>query len=140
MSAYLTDLPRVFREAAHHHELYGLVQGDYAPLPFTPASATCMAGSIHLACTGNPFETNELAAAAVRFASLHMAGEAPLTDGQPDYIDHIAAWNDQPERTVVDVVARLLRLALEAELEACAPSSSCSCATRRHELRSAVAA
>jgi len=115
MSAYLTDLPGVFRASALHIQAHGLHKGDYAPLAFTPASPACMPGAIRLVCTGSPFESNKVAESAICFASRNMAGVAPETDGQPDYIEHLAEWNDAPERTAADVVARLLRLARDAE-------------------------
>jgi hypothetical protein len=76
-----------------------------------------MVGAIHLSCTGSPFSTNELANAAIRFASRNMPGEVPVDSVTllPDPVEHLARWNDDEAGSSAAVVARLLRLALDAE-------------------------
>lgn len=121
MTAYLTDLPRVFRASAEHIQTYGCYRGAFAPVGAGPNSPTCMAGAINLTCSGTPFpmleEPNELAAAAISFASRYMPGEVPVDSvtGLPDPVEHVARWNDDEAGSAAAVVARLLRLALDAE-------------------------
>lgn len=124
-----TQLADTFRRAATHIGTYGHAKDAFCaadtdqfgrpryastPHQFRP---TCMAGAIQTVCTGQPDWSTELSQAAIQFASEHMDGEPPLTDGEPDYVEHIAAWNDAPNRTSADVIARLWRLSLEAELQ-----------------------
>lgn len=114
----LSDLPQVFRSAAMRIQTHGCYRGEFAPADAWPDCPTCMVGAILLVTTGSPFRSSELADMAIRFASQHMTGSVPETDGEPDYVEHLAAWNDSPERTAGQVVARLRRLALDAEQEA----------------------
>jgi hypothetical protein len=127
MTAYLTDFPPVFRAAAEHVQTHGHIKGWFCAPGIdidsvTPINSrpTCIAGAIQLSCTGNPLESNELSQAAIRFASSHMAGDVPVDSetGEPDFTEHLADWNDTHGRTAAEVVARLLRLALDAEQEA----------------------
>lgn len=116
MTAYLTDLPRIYRQAADHIQANGLHKDDFGPSPFSYSSPTCMAGAINWATTGHPDQYNKLTEAAWEFASHRLPGEAPSDEETtlPDYLEHIAAWNDAAGRTASDVVVRLRALAVEA--------------------------
>lgn len=122
---HLSELPTLYRSAALHIELFGLAQGwfcasgddiDGAPLGERP---TCTIGAISWATTGSPLlvTDDEVADEAVRFISSHLPGE-PGTDmdtGEPAFVEHVATWNDAPERTAGEVVGFLRRLAQEAQ-------------------------
>lgn len=121
---HLDDLPALYDSAAQHIEQYGHARGwfcapgidiDGAPIGERP---TCTIGAVSWARTGSPFldTDDEVADDAVRFISNHLPGE-PGTDldtGEPAYVEHVATWNDAPERTAAEVIALLRRLAQEA--------------------------
>jgi hypothetical protein len=124
------DLADVFRLAADIIERNGLAKGAFVAPPSIPDAAGTlhasdpqfrpvdMVGAIRIACGMEPTESGGFTAmAAIRFASLHMRGEAPWTDGEPDYIEHLADFTDLTACTVTDVSACLSRLAVEAGVE-----------------------
>lgn len=130
MTSNPTDLAAVLRRSAEHIQQWGHHKDDFCapdidqhgrprfastPHEFRP---TCMAGAIRIACGGSPSERSDASDVVIRFASEHMDGEPPVDEetGEPEYVEHLAAWNDDPERTASDVVARLWCLSLEAEM------------------------
>jgi hypothetical protein len=84
-----------------------------------------MVGAIRIAYGSSPEDLSNLDAnQAVRFVSERselLNGEAPLSTGTPDdegYWEHLAGWNDAPERTALEVAARLRRIAGDADMAA----------------------
>lgn len=131
------DLALVFRVAADVIERNGLAKGAFVAPPAVPDPAGVlhasdpqyrpvdMVGAIRIACGEEPHLPETVpdvpvAAAAIRFASLHMRGEAPWTDGRPDYIEHLADFTDPTPCTAGAVAACLTRLAVEAAMESLA--------------------
>jgi hypothetical protein len=127
-----TQIADTLRRAATHISTYGHAKDNYCaadidqhgrpryastPHQFRP---TCMAGAIQVACTGQPDWTNELSETVIRFAAEHMDDEIRFYSetGEPDYVEHIADWNDRPERTAQDVIGLLWRLSMQAETPA----------------------
>lgn len=132
MTSNPTDLAAVLRRSAEHIQQWGHHKDAFCapdidqhgrprfastPHEFRP---TCMAGAIRIGCGGSPTEPSESSDAVIRFVSEHMDGEPPVDEetGEVEYVEHVAWWNDAPERTGSEVVARLWRLSLEAELSA----------------------
>lgn len=130
MTSNPTQLATAFRRSAEHIQKWGHQKDSFCapdidqhgrprfastPHEFRPA---CMAGAIRISCGGSPLEPSTVSDLVIQFASSHMDGEPPVNDetGEPEYVEHLAAWNDAPERTASEVVARLWRLSLEAEL------------------------
>jgi hypothetical protein len=128
--ARTTDLALIFRIAADVIERNGLAKGAFVAPPSVPDASGVlhasdpqfrpvdMVGAIRIACGMDPTESGGFTAmAAIKFASLHMRGEAPWTDGEPDYIEHLADFTDLTPCVVTDVSACLTRLAIEAGVE-----------------------
>jgi hypothetical protein len=128
MTGYLTDLPRLFRRAADHIEQFGHSQGWFCspglgigdqPVDERP---TCLVGAIAWAHTGSPVmrTDDEVCAEAIHFVSDHLPGTPPIfrKTGQPDYLNHIAHWNDATDRTPADAVELLRTLAPAAAYQA----------------------
>lgn len=128
--ARIADLADIFRVAADIIERNGLAKGAFVAPPSVPDAAGVlhasdpqyrpvdMVGAIRIACGELPTTSGGFTAmAAIKFASLHMRGEAPWTDGEPDYIEHLADFTDLTDCTAVEVAACLSRLAVEAGVE-----------------------
>lgn len=127
------DLATVFRVAADVIERNGLAKGQFVAPPAVPDAhgvlhasdpqfrPVDMVGAIRIACGEDPERPEDVpdvpvVAAALEFASLHMRGLAPWTDGRPDYIEHLADFTDVSSRTALEVSACLVRLAVEAQM------------------------
>lgn len=122
------DLPRIFRRAAQVISTNGLAKGAFVAPPAIPDACgelhasdesqrpVDMTGAIRIACGMLPTESGGyLATEAIRFASQNLAaGEAPWTDGSPDYVEHLADYTDLTACTADDVIAKFLRLSVEA--------------------------
>lgn len=125
------NLPRIYRRAAQVISTNGLAKGAFVAPPAIPDACgelhasdvtqrpVDMTGAIRIACDMLPTESGGFAASeAIRFASQHLAaGEAPWTDGSPDFIEHLADFTDLTACTSDDVIAKFLRLAVEAKVE-----------------------
>jgi hypothetical protein len=128
------DLADVFRLAADIVQRNGLAKGVFVAPPAIPDADGVLhasdeafrpvdvVGAIRIACGEDPQLSQyvpdvPVVAEAIRFASLHMAGEAPWTDGAPDYIEHVAFWNDLGATRWGDVIVQLRYWAIEAERE-----------------------
>ncbi|MGW1998533.1 DUF6197 family protein [Embleya sp. NPDC001921] len=109
-----THLPAVYRRAIQIIRINGWHQGGFvdvsAPYPFVDCPV-CAAGAIRLAVTGHPIQSQ---------------GSAVLEDAEQFLADHlgpspagavslIATWNDDPARTVDEVLAALESAAVAAE-------------------------
>lgn len=119
---HLNDLPALFRAAAQHIEQFGLAQGRYCtPDGSTPVGEcpTCTVGALSWARRGEPIlrDDDEVSLEAAQFLSRHLPGETGLDSetGEPDFVDHVATWNDTPGRTASEVVTFLRRMAVEAQ-------------------------
>lgn len=121
-----SELADVFTTAARHINRIGHCKGGfhapdidaygrprYASTPHQDRPADLI-GAIRIAGAGHPMETNTLVDDAIAFASARLHRRPPVTDGENDLIEHLAYWNDRPERTAADVAMFLHRLAVEA--------------------------
>jgi hypothetical protein len=112
------DLPSVFNRAADIIAANGLTKDAFfnADWPGAAASAPVdLVGALRIATCGSPDVDCPMARLAVQFISLNFPGVAPVTDDEPDYVEHIAWWNDLPDVTQADVVTRLRELAALAD-------------------------
>ena len=50
----------------------------------------------------------------LRVLSTRLQRRPPVTNGEDDLIEHLAYWNDEPQRTAADVAMFLHQLAVEA--------------------------
>lgn len=123
-----SELAPVFTKAAQHISRIGHCKGAhcapdidsfgrprYASTPHQDRPAD-LVGAIRIAGVGHPMETNALVDDALAFASARLQSLPPVTDGMDDYVEHLAYWNDRPERTAADVAMFLHRLAAEAAM------------------------
>jgi hypothetical protein len=116
------NIPSILTRAAAVIERNGLWQGGFVePGPAGTSvpqelayRRVCTAGAIRIATSGNPEEDCPAARAAVRYMSGLIPGSAPVTDGEADYLEHVAYWNDRPGRTTGEVAAVLRELAVLA--------------------------
>lgn len=121
-----SELADVFTDAARHISRIGHHKGAHCapdidsfgrpryystPHQHRPAD---LVGAIRIAATGHPLESNDLARAALAFASSRLRRRPPVTDGTDDHVEHLAYWNDRPARTAADVAMFLHTLAAEA--------------------------
>lgn len=133
MTTPTADLPGIFRRAVQVIQTNGLHKGAFvAPPCVQDASGNYhvnpddealrpvdIVGAIRIACGQLPTCSGGfLAECAIRYASDHMLTTAPETDGEPDYIEHLCFWNDLGTSSPFEVVGRLDRLALNAEVDA----------------------
>lgn len=127
----VVDLAGIFRRAAEVVQRNGLAKGMFVAPPAVPDARGVlhasdeslrpvdMTGAIRVACGVRPTQLGDFTVmAAVQFAALHMEGAVPWTDGEPDYIEHLADYTDLTACTAAEVVGRFLRLAVEAEMAA----------------------
>lgn len=124
MPENLIGLAEALNRAAEVIERNGLRKGSFVSphggdLLRRPVD---MVGAIRMAYGYAPDdEAASHAKAAIRFVSERselLNGEAPLESGEPDYVEHLAGWNDAPERTAAEVAARLRRVAIDARIAA----------------------
>jgi hypothetical protein len=116
------NIPSILTRAAAVIERNGLWQGGFVePGPAGTSvpqelayRRVCTAGAIRIATAGSPEEDCPAARAAVRYVSGLIPGSAPITDGDPDFLEHVAYWNDRPGRTGAEVAAVLRELAVLA--------------------------
>jgi hypothetical protein len=125
----VVDLAAIYRRAAEVISRNGLAKGAFVAPPAIPDSQkqlhasdeslrpVDMTGAIRIACGMTPTASGGFVAmAAIQFASLHMPGQAPWTDGEPDYIEHLADYTDLTSCEAPNVVGRFLMLAIDADM------------------------
>ncbi|WP_354643952.1 DUF6197 family protein [Kitasatospora camelliae] len=120
-----SELAGIFTRAAQHISRHGYHKGAfyapdidsygrprYASTPHQDRPADFV-GAIRIAATGHPLETSALVDAALQFASRQLPTEPPATDGVDDYVEHLAYWNDEEQRTAASVASFLHQLAVQ---------------------------
>lgn len=118
MSAQLTVAEQLIR-SANIIDHNGHTKDDFfnRSWPGTPATApVCAVGAILVAVTGSPIDISPEALPVLRAVSAALPGEPPAgPDGELDnLVEHIAPWNDRPERTAAEVSAFLRGVAVAA--------------------------
>jgi len=115
-----TELAAVYRRAMEVIKTNGWCQGNFfeSGQGVRPADCpVCAAGALGVAVAGDPFviDNRPLLLDAERFLSEHVGPCPADLDADPDPVDVIATWNDDPFRTVDHVLAVLERAAVAAE-------------------------
>jgi hypothetical protein len=113
--------PQIYRAAADVIRTNGWIQGAfYRGGPGrTPAKCpVCLEGAVRIATSGNPIDLNDDGFHAVNWL------ESQVVKSQDrDAID----WNDNPDRTVDEVLAALEQAAVAAEAARTAQDGGVSC-------------
>ncbi|KIQ67016.1 hypothetical protein TR51_06390 [Kitasatospora griseola] len=108
-------VPQVLSAAAECVEARGHSK-DWFEDVTVPAGegGVCAVGAIRTVVTGAAVEDHPVARAAVRALSAWLPSEPPMDaeTGDPDFVEHVADWNDVPSRTAAEVVASLRAAAL----------------------------
>jgi hypothetical protein len=112
----------VLRDAAEYLAEHGWWQGDMFDDPDSPCPRVCALGAIRMSAADVGVEFTTTAGVFADYLVRHHIGAVQPVDaaldwlaGLPESESLVSAWNDDPDRTIAEVIAALYSAAQEWE-------------------------